>query len=706
MKYLSFLFAAVAALAADQTVTLPAPLQIGDKLIITVQSDVPPEKPPTTPASKAQIGVNLESAWESSRADYFADLYKLAQPTSGFGRTADGWPSGDFGFRVISNVDAGNAGVTVVHYPKDVGDYTFTAKGRGTVGASGAQVVSQVYDAGTNTTAAIIRRTDSKLNMDVGMSGTTGPVRDIRIMRPGYAGRNVTFTDEFKLALAPFSVIRFMDWGVTNIDETKLAQYPAVLGANGMLDWAERPQVSAPNWTHLFGVPLDVMVQLCNETNKTMWYNVSHLTSPEFRTQLATYLATNLKTPLIVEYSNEPWNHARGFYQYWQIQKMADDHIKAGKTPKLDNPPGDLHYTQQRYVLAQLIDLSATFRAAGVKNCKFVFGSQITQTSLFSDTLNWAARTYPNPVNTYIDMLAGAPYYGGDGTTTAQLVDAIQSGLNDKTNWKFKNDSELYMNKEPLMYSVAQAYGLEYVCYEGGLDISSDTNRQQTIGVNYDPRMKDITLAHTVNAFANGASLWMQFTMTGAYGKHHWGLTDDVKVLTNPRYLGVLEAANTDPRRYEVGIVGNGYWGVAPTTALLGPGTGLTAVYKWTEGNTPKTLTRIDKVPQFAYINYQSANPVPRKDVTDNSHKSWSLELSGKFWPEYTGAYTFTFEGKWASLQATLDGKAIPGVVNLTAGVLVPINIKFASQSGEGTLRFFETVNGRKTIVKQSQLIP
>ncbi|MBP7610949.1 MAG: hypothetical protein KA760_15740, partial [Steroidobacteraceae bacterium] len=106
--------------------------------------------------------------------------------------------------------------------------------------------------------------------------------------------------------------------------------------------------------------------------------------------------------------------------------------------------------------------------------------------------------------------------------------------------------------------------------------------------------MKDITLAHTVNAFANGASIWMQFTMTGAYGKHHWGLTDDVKVLTNPRYLGVLEAANTDPRRYEVGIVGSGYWGVAPTTALLGPGTGLTGVYKWTEGNTPKTLTRVD----------------------------------------------------------------------------------------------------------------
>lgn len=667
---------------------------------------LPPHIPSTT---SPKIGVNLEYAWESNRAMYFTDLWKLAGIINGsFG--ADGWPLGDFLGRVISVTDSGNGGVTNIHYPQDTGRYTFTATGRGTVGASGASVISQSYNAATNVTTAIIERTNNTVDMNVGMSNTTGPIRDIKIMRPGYAGSNALFTNEFKTALAPFSVIRFMDWMNTNVDLTpyKMNARAAVVGANNTLEWSERPSYNSPLWLSEFGVPIEAIVQLANETGKTAWINISNYASDDYKTKLAAYLAANLETPLIVEYSNEPWNYAPGFGQYGQIKDAALAHVAAGRTPRLDNPPADPHYLTQRYVLMQLIDLSAKFRAAGVQNVKFVFGSQIGQTSLYSDALNWAARTYPQPVNYYIDMLAGAPYYGGSGATTAELVDSIQTGLDDKTTWKFKNSSELLMNKEPLMYSVAQAYGLDYVNYEAGLDISSDTNRQQHIGVNYDPRMKDITLAHTANAIANGSSLWMQFTLTGAYGKHHWGLTDDAKVLTNPRYAGVLQAVNTDPRRFEIGLIGNGYWGVAPASAVLGPGTGLTGVYRWSEGGVPKSLTRVDKLMQFSYINYQSANPVPRKDVTDNSHKSWSAEWTGQFWPEYTGTYNFSFDGRWYSLEAKVNGVTVSpsGNVALQAGVPVPISIKFSSTDGEGTMRFWQTINGRKTIVKQSQLIP
>lgn len=718
----------IAALAADQTVTIPAPLSIGDKLTITVQGDVPPEKPPTTPTNKAQIGVNLEFPWDSSRDMALTDLFKRARFNTG-NLGADGWPTSSWSARVLSVNVKGNespAARAATHWPKDNVDptdptkpaaYTFTCTGKGTVWASGAKVISQAYDAATNKTAAIIHRTDNTVDMDVGMNDVSAPVRNIKIMRPGYAGSSKMFSDEFLRGLAPFDAIRFMDWFCTNVDRApeSMTRLNRALGADGLMDWAERPSMTAPTWldnntvSSVLGVPPELAIQLCNESNKMGWFNVSHYASQNWRVSFIE-LCKTLKRPFILGYSNERWNWSAGFGQYEAIHALTQKHISNNAFPNLNNPAAGPEYQAERYALAQLYALSDLCRAAGIRDkVKMVYESQISQTSLASDTLNWALRTYPNPPSYYIDYLAGAPYYGSSASgtgTPAQIVAGVIQSANDKNLWKFKNDSEQYQNKESLYYSLATTYGLKFACYEGGLNLSGDSNFGNRIAANYDPAIKDPTLAHLANTMANSCDLFMQFTLTGAMGEHTWGLTDDIITLSNPRYAAFLEAINTDPRRYEVGIVGNGYWGVAPTTALLGPGTGLTGVYKWTEGQTAKTLTRVDKLMQFGYINYQSANPVPRKDVVDNSHKGWSAEWTGKFWPEYTGPHTFAFEGKWSSLQATLDGKPIPGVVNLTAGVLVPINIKFSSTSGEGTMRFWQTVNGRKTIVKQSQLIP
>ena len=105
--------------------------------------------------------------------------------------------------------------------------------------------------------------------------------------------------------------LRFMDWMETNDSRQS--------------EWADRPQADDYSWATGAGVPLEVMVELANQTGTDPWFTIPHLATPEYIQNFAAYVRDNLDPGLKAhfEYSNEVWN-----WQFDQAQ-WADAQGKA-----------------------------------------------------------------------------------------------------------------------------------------------------------------------------------------------------------------------------------------------------------------------------------------------------------------------------------------------------------------------------------------
>ena len=692
-------------------------LQPGDtaEISVAVSVPVPPDPPvPEPPIVKSPIGLNLDRPWESNRDMMFTDMFKLARYTSGT-LGADGWPTGDFNLRVISNEEAANAG-TGVHYPDDTGDYPFVAYGQGKVYAAGAHVEEQQYSGGW--TYATIRRDDNTKNMDIGMRDCVGPIRYIAIYRPGYGNLSGTFTNEIKAIVKSGVAFRCMNPEETNVDSDLLEARAKVVGPDNVMNWADRPKVSDQNWTSPFGVPVEIMVQLAKETGVSPYINITNYAGSDYWSNLAKLCHDEIpEIPVYLAYSNETWQRGRkDFYQGTQVEAAAKAYLG---TPSLQDPRyggANEWYAAQRYTLAQTYKIADAFRAvygdaAMNKTVRVVYECQSSQPALAADTLAWAWHVYPKPPSHYLWGLMSAPYYGSDVADTGtkqEIIDGVWRGLNNKVGWL---DTGRGVNSwECRYYSIAQAYNLKWGCYENSLDIGGTSNRANKFAACYDPEAEDFTIANIALCMANGCALYMYYKATSAYGEHTFGATDDATKLDNPRFAGIRRAAQTDPRRFELRkfdparpITGIG---ISPANAFLGDGTGLKATYQYKENGVIKAHTRIDPVIQLWQVGYDTGCPVPRMDITDNAHKDWNVTWSGWFIPEYTGVHRISFEGSWASMTFTING-AIGSISQmLTAGTPVPISITMFSKSGEGKIRFWCEVDGVKRLVKTSQLRP
>ncbi|MFP7571814.1 DUF4214 domain-containing protein [Marivita sp. S2033] len=96
--------------------------------------------------------------------------------------------------------------------------------------------------------------------------------------------------------------LRFMDWQETN-DST-------------LQSWSERPQES--HYTYHGGVPLEVMVELANETGTEPWFNIPWHADETYIREFASYVRDNLNPDLRahIEMSNEVWN--------WMFEQAQD----------------------------------------------------------------------------------------------------------------------------------------------------------------------------------------------------------------------------------------------------------------------------------------------------------------------------------------------------------------------------------------------
>ncbi|NBB98365.1 MAG: hypothetical protein GVY34_09390 [Alphaproteobacteria bacterium] len=124
------------------------------------------------------------------------------------------------------------------------------------------------------------------------------PIRDIAVVHQDHLAAHDAgkiFNPDWVARVDGMAVFRFMEWMNTN--DTRISE------------WSERPHPDDATYTPR-GVPLEVMIQLANETGTEPWFNIPHLAGDDYIARMAAMIRDRLDPGLRawIEFSNETWN--------------------------------------------------------------------------------------------------------------------------------------------------------------------------------------------------------------------------------------------------------------------------------------------------------------------------------------------------------------------------------------------------------------
>ena len=385
-------------------------------------------------------------------------------------------------------------------------------------------------------------------------------IRNIRLLMPGteLSYKSMPYNEEWINKLKQFKALRFMDWGHTNnwgfdnswevFDEDS---------DSVKVDWSKRAEYSNYTWTTSKGVPYEVMIDVCNRTQKDMWICVPFNASDNYIKQLALLLKNQLDPSLkvYVEYSNEIWNWMFG-QTHW-LQKFGC--LAKGK----EWPEGIVPYIQ---------------------NCMDIFSE------VFSDEMNRITRVVSvqagwldvskritfNMRQGSFDAFSVAAYFGLDSTTDAYLdglgnaatvsdltFKVRRSRLENEMNW-FKDHKN----------EIGKVLNIPMIYYEGGQHLTphpfgeEPTYSKVLIDIQRDTSMYNLYTEwfNLLEELADdGNSLFMNFSfvapLSARYGS--WGILEsiiqDTNVVPAPKYRAILNYINstTDVKNLWLEVIDN-----------------------------------------------------------------------------------------------------------------------------------------------------
>ncbi len=507
--------------------------------VLTVRGSLP------IPTRSQYVGTNLGGISYYGSNFPFANLLKTS---AGWGSdngnpfpstSADGYPTALApGQHAVASVTWGNT-----HYA--AGQYTLLWDGQGTMNFPWGNV--RVVSSTAN--RIVVEPVDLGAAITVGIVTTNpgDPVRNVRFLWPGtettYAAQQ--FNPAYLARIAPFSVLRFMEWGNTN--------------GSSVVEWADRSPPSSAFFPSSGGVPIEVMIDLANTLHVDPWFCIPHMASDDYIRQFAALLHTRLDPTLRphIEYSNEVWN--TGFPQaQWAVAQSAAKGLQA--------PYGQpsIFYARRSVQIFKL--MQQVYGAADAHRMVRVIAGQSAWTQ-FSQSALADGDTAANA-----DVLAVAPYFGADKAddpaNVAQTLSAGPNAIVDQFLVNIRGNSKAQMAANA---ALAAQYRLKLRAYESGPGDSvgyfpgdkQDPMTALFTAANNSPRMTDVYLEYYSQWKAAGGDTMVQFNDIGGWSKWgFWGslqnVTDDV--MASPKYQGLMRFISANPT-------------TAQQTTLKAPGT-------------------------------------------------------------------------------------------------------------------------------------
>ena len=539
----------------------------GATLTVNAAAVAPPST--STGLAGSKMGVNAAALIDYDDSQHM--LVNLVKSSRGFASVntpwdpvnspasvdSNGWPTEDFGVYLITSPgDPLNRMVSQV-YPSDLGTYQVSFNGTATIDLSytaNASVQNQVYNAATNTTTASITIGDQSaaggFTFAVLFRNTNKGIQNLVINRPGIPlGSTQVFSTEFLNAVQPFAAVRFMDSLCTN---------GGPMGAV-ITSWSQRSTTATPLQNNLAQgcLSYDYIIEFANQTGKDVWINIPYsvnladATPNNFVTQLATLIKNNLtntNSHVYVEWSNEVWNNANTQSGYNTAAAVAE--VASGDPDHFNFDGGNNQYYEgYRRIAYQGMLVSNLFRAvvgnsAMMTTIRPVLAMQYSYQHLLEDNLYYLNMFYGAPSNFFYGV-AGAPYWNlyntsgnSDFSTVNSLFEQMQATLttyilpyaDPGSTAGIGNDGYSPVN----FLGLAQYYGLQSLSYEGGPDLSINTDPnaaslgEQSLS---DPRYATMEQQFYSQWFGCGNGLMMYYNLsTPVTGQ--WGLYEDATVPT------------------------------------------------------------------------------------------------------------------------------------------------------------------------------
>ena len=288
------------------------------------------------------------------------------------------------------------------------------------------------------------------------------------------------FTPTFLSKIASFSPLRFMDWMQTNNSPN--------------YTWAQRPLPTWAFWSGPYGVPMEVMVDLVNQTGASAWFSMPTSANSTFVTNFATYVYQNLgaNQNVYLEYTNEFWNGSTGVTSIVQA-------LGAAKWP---SQPNDFNLAANYYGMQTALNCQAWKTAWGSASSRVVcvMGNQTGNWGVGQTALNcsyWASG--PCSTNYGISAVADTAYFSPGWTSAgvppkswlklsdgglANLCAAYTTGGVDPgapngyiaiTLANIASDYQFF----------SSTYGLGLVGYEGGPGLETTNSAYDNLYVNF-----------------------------------------------------------------------------------------------------------------------------------------------------------------------------------------------------------------------------
>lgn len=407
------------------------------------------------------IGINLGPVMSQASEFPFNDVFKTA-------RLIDGRHDGDASYVMCAGLDG--------HYP--AGTYTVKWQGTGHVAlvGDGKDAITQASDPEWHGMQVAVNPTDQGLKLVVTGSSPKDPIRDIHVYFPGMEKDGI-FARKFLKFVQPFSVLRFADWGATNNSPVKA--------------WEERSHVDDPLWSTNKGVPLEVMIELCNASNKNGWFCIPARADDRYVAAFAQMLRDKLKGSLsaYVEYANEVWSPELAPGQY------------ARQAAKAENLTPEQFYARRAVHIGDICHSILGTRAIPVLSSKFTDPAASDAALAFEQAYK------------HVAALAIAPYFGINPATYpggAQAIDRM-----DVHTLELALTSALASNLELVkeQIAVAQKYRLPVVAYAGGQQLTPQAGdpvmKALFANIDQDPAMARLYDTYFHNWFSAGGFLFM-----------------------------------------------------------------------------------------------------------------------------------------------------------------------------------------------------
>ena len=514
----------------------PNAMAIALLFLVCPASVVAQSTAPATQPACSRLGVNIPTVRDWTPMFMFIDVMKSSRRFASPQRPWEGevpldehgWPTADAG--VIAFSEAVNVN----------GVYRLSLTGRATVEVvrSPAAVRNRAYDEAANrTTAEIVfdAPPDEVTRLFLAFADTTGGVRDIKLLRPGYADDSAIFTDEFLRAIEPFGCLRFMDYLKTN--DSKI------------VTWSQRVKPTDAQFT-VRGGPYEYAIELGNRAGKDVWLNVPAAADDEFVRQLATLVKNKLAPGVncYVEWSNELWNTIFSQHQL-NLDAAREETARGDRTLNLGGRDANPRHWAWRRTARRTVEIARIFRdvcGPDDRRVRVVLAGQHANPQILETGLRYIEANH-GPPREFLYGVAIAPYFGNDDKAALKRPDL---SVDDVTAMLRAQANESADARAEASHDLARRYGLKSLAYEGGIDLGQyDVAVEAKARAQLDPRTGDAVEKHLRAWFAHGGDEYVYFTLVSRYTKSgYWGLTDDVRRLDVPKMQAAKRVADTVPQ--------------------------------------------------------------------------------------------------------------------------------------------------------------